>query len=175
MPGRTWSAADREEYEAACTEAWAAGTSTRERGEAFRALVADAVQAHRSWACHLMRIFAERGAQAELKSWRKASQPVAVVAYNGQVLSRPRVVGFQQRDAEGHGYVVQELFDLIPFAKIEEKVTEYQRQVGAYRENLALARRLLELRDAVPDALTPADAASRLGTTVDAWLMQEAS
>lgn len=175
MPGRAWSQQDRDEYAAACAEAWDSGDSTRERGKHFRTLVDDAVQAHRTWALDLAHQFAERGAQTELNSWRKATRPLAAVTHDGRVINTTRVIGVQRKDDDGARYVTQVLFDLLSFREIEEKVTEYRRNEQAYRDNITVANRLLKLRELVPDAVTPADAAARLGTTVDAWLMEQAS
>lgn len=173
MPGRGWSQQDRDEYAAACAEAWDAGDSTRERGRHFRALVDDAVQAHRPWAMDLARQFAERGAQSELNSWRKSTRPLAAVAHDGRLISKTRVVGVPRLGPDGEVYITQALFDLMTFDEIVQKIREYERQSFAYRDNIQVAKRLLELQTAAPDALTPADAAARLGTTVDAWLMGE--
>lgn len=175
MGQRTWSQRDRQEYAAACAEAWECGDSTRERGERFRALVADAVQAHRPWAVDLTLQFAQRGAQTELNSWRKSARPLAAVAHDGRLLSKTRVVGIQRHADDGARYVTQALFDFLTFAEIEKKIAEYATQVRAYGDNLDVARQLLKLRDLAPDAATPADAATRLGTTVDAWLLSAAS
>lgn len=174
MPGRTWSQQDRDEYAAACAEAWDSGDSTRARGEHFGVLVADAVQAHRPWAIDLTRQFALRGAQTELNSWRKSTRPLAALAHDGRVINTTRVIGVQRKDDDGSRYVTQALFDLLTFPEIEDKVTEYRRNEQAYRDNIAVATRLLKLRALAPAAATPADAAQSLGTTVDAWLMQAA-
>lgn len=175
MPGRGWSQQDRDEYSQACAEAWASADSTGDRGRRLNELVADAVQAHRPWAVDLLRQFCERGAQAELKSWRKTTFPLTAVSHDGRVLSKTRVVGVERQDDDGARYVTQALFDLMSFAEIEQKIRDYQSQVRAYGDNIDVARRLLKLRDLVPEAETPAEAVSRLGTTVDAWLMEAAS
>lgn len=101
MAGRNWSQEDRHEYTEACADAWEAGDSTKERGERFAALVADAVQAHRPWAADLTRQFALRGAQTELNSWRKSTRPLAAVAHDGRLISKTRVVGVQRQDDDG--------------------------------------------------------------------------
>lgn len=173
MPGRAWSQEDRDEYNAACAEAWASGDSTGSRGRRLHEVIADAVQAHRPWALDLLRQFCERGAQAELKAWRKATFPMTAVSHDGRLISKTRVVGVERHHDDGGRYVTQALFDLMTFAEIEQKVRDYQSQVRAYGDNIDVARRLLKLRDLAPDAATPADAAASLNTTVDAWLMDE--
>jgi hypothetical protein len=166
-----WPAGDYGEYEAACTEAWADGPGTQDRGRRFLEIVEDAAQAQRVWAVDLLRRFAERGAAAELKTWRKVSRKLRVRLHDGTVVDRPRVVGIARQDDGGRRYVEQTLFDLEPFEIIETKVREWGRQVRAYRANIALGLRLLALRDAAPAATTPAEAAAALGTTVAAWLL----
>ncbi len=170
MAARTWPQEDRDEYEVACTEAWDSAEGTRERGERFLELVREAAdQAHRIWARDLLTQFEEHGAQAELKRWRKATRKVVAVAHDGRILSRPRVVGVQVQGESGASSV-QMLWDYMTFEQIEQKIAEFLRQVSAYRDNIFVATLLLELRDLVPTAATPDEAAERLGTTVDAWL-----
>lgn len=172
---RTWPQDDRDEYEVACSEAWDAGESTRERGDHFLRLVLDADQAGRVWAADLLRQFHEQGAQRELKSWGKANEPVVALAYDGRILSTTRLIGVRRRAEDGSSVSAQTLFDLLTWEEIETKIGEYLRQVSAYRDLIAIGTRLLELRDLAPGASTPAEAADKLGTTVDAWLMHEES
>jgi hypothetical protein len=122
------------------------------------------------WARDLLVQFVQTGAQTELKRWRKANQRMVAVAPDGRLLSLPRVVGVRIPDEAGVAVHQQHIFDLLTWDQIEQKINEYLRQVSAYRDDIFLATVLLELRELAPGASTPQEAASRLGTTVDAWL-----
>lgn len=167
---RTWTAADRDEYEVASAEAWDAAESTRERAMHFLLLVQDAAQAHRPWALALLGDFLESGAASELKRWRKASHKVVALAPDGRILSRPRTVGVQRKTADGVVYVQQEAFDLLAWEEIERKIADFRIQIGAYADNIFILSTVLELRELAPGSSTPDEAARQLGTTVDAWL-----
>lgn len=170
MARRTWPEDERGEYEVACNDAWDSAKSTRERGERFRELVDDGVQAHRLWANDLLQEFLQRGAEAELKSWRNRTRRVVAVAHDGRILDLPRVIGVKVPSEDGAAYHQQELYDFLPFEQLEEKAKEYLSQARAYQDRLYVLTLLLELRDLAPGASTPQEAAERLGTTVDAWL-----
>ena len=171
MARRTWPEDERDEYEVACNEAWDSAKSTRERGERFRELVEDGVQAHRLWASDLLQEFVQRGAEAELKSWRNRTRRVVAVAHDGRLLNLPRVIGVKVRsEDDGTAFHQQELYDFLPFEQLEEKAKEYLSQARAYQDRLYVLTLLLELRELVPGATTPDEAARSLGTTVDAWL-----
>lgn len=172
---RTWSQQDRDEYETACAEAWDHAEGTRDRALHFLRLVQDAAQAHRQWALSLLDEFLETGAAGELKRWRKRTQRVVVAAHDGRVIDRPRVVGVVRQDDDGARFSQQSLYDFLTWEQIEEVRAGYLRQVSAYRDNLQVVSRLLELRALAPVAATPDEAARSLGTTVDAWLDQRAA
>lgn len=174
MSRQSWSPEEKDEYEALCREAWESSESTKARTDEFLRLLHDAEQARRLFAIDTLRDIEAIGAASLLKRWNKSSNRVAV-AYDGRVLSKPRTVGTTRADDSGNRYAVQALFDYMSFDEIEAKVSEYLRQVSAYRENIYLGTRLLELRDQAPGALTPAEACARLGTTVEAYLAADAA
>ena len=173
--GRTWSPQDREEYEVACTEAWDCAEGTQERALHFLRVVQDAAQAHRPWALCLLDEFLETGAAGELKRWRKRTQRVVAIAHDGRVIDRPRVVGVMRRDDGGGASFTQESLFELTWQELEQVRSRDLSQISAYRDNLHVVSRLLELRELAPGAATPDDAARSLGTTVDAWLEQRAA
>jgi hypothetical protein len=174
MSHPSWSPEEREEFEALCEEAWTSSDSTRARTEEFLRLLHDAEQGRRLFAKDTLREAEGIGAASILKRWNKRTNRVAV-SYDGKVLSKPRTIGTTRADAAGNRYAVQTLFDYMTFEEIETKVREYLRQVSAYRENIYIGTRLLELRDMAPDARTPAEACKQIGTTVDAFLAADAA
>lgn len=167
---RTWSQQDRDEYETACSEAWDSAESTRERSQHFLGVTEGAAQAQRPWASSLLDDFMETGAAAELKRWRKRTQRVVAVAFDGRLLNRPRVVGVVRLAEDGARVSDQMLYDFLTWEQIEEVRTGHLRQISAYRDNVYIESLLLELRDLAPGTATPDEAARSLGTTVDAWL-----
>ena len=169
---RSWPERDRGEYEAACARAWLAGQTMRERGDALLEEVHAALAAQKMWARDLIHRFGEIGAQREIKAWVNGRERI-YVAHDGIVLNRPRVIGVQRTTDEGAGYIVQALFDVVTFAEIKKKVREWEGQIGAYRDNITAAKRVLELEEAAPGSLTPAEAVKALGITLDVWLGQE--
>jgi hypothetical protein len=174
MNRQSWSPEEKDEYEALCREAWDSSDSTKDRTEEFLKLLQDAAQARRIFARDILREIEMAGAAALLKRWNKQTSRVAV-AYDGRILSKPRTVGTTRADELGKRYAVQTLFDLMTFDEIERKVREYQKQVSSYKENIHLAETLLALRRKAPGAQTPAEACARLGTTVEAYLAEEAA
>ncbi len=168
----TWSPEERAEYQALCEEAWAASDRQAQRINAYLAALHDAEQAQRFYAREVLAEAERRGAEALLKGWQKDRQRIAV-AHDGRVLNRSRVVGTTRRDESGQTFATQTLFDLLTWDEIEAKVTEFSRQVRAYRDNIILAMRLLGLRDLAPESHTPDEAARSLGITVEDFLMDE--
>lgn len=174
MNERNWTEDDREEYDAMCSQAWAAGPSTRARIDAFVSMLLDARQAHREWAFRVEDEALRRGASSLLTRWNKARNQVAV-SYDGQVLSKPRAIGTERTDEAGNRYATQTLFDFMSWSELSEKKREYLTQIRAYSANVAVLDRLLALRELAPGAATPAEACDQLGTTVEAWLAEDAA
>ena len=169
-----WTPEEREEYDSICTESWGVSASTRGRVAAFLERIHDARQAHRFFAGEVDAEMRRVGAARLLNRWHKANAQVTV-SFDGRVLNKPRVIGTVRSDAEGRSFATQALFDFMTWGEIEEKIQEYAKQVNAYRANIALCLRLLDLHDAVPAAATPAQAAEALGTSVEAWLGEQAA
>jgi hypothetical protein len=169
MNQNTWSTDERAEYDELCREAWESAVSTRDRTEEFLRLLHDADQAHRLFARDVLRDAEQRGAASIIKAWFKRSQRIAV-SYQGEVLTKTRVVGAQAIGDDGQAYVVQTLFDLLTFDQIAAKLEWYRRQRQAYTANIHVCERLLLLQKLAPGASTPAEACELVGTTVDAFL-----
>lgn len=160
---------ERAEFDALCSDAEQSATSTAERVEEFRRRIHDARQAHRFYASDVLDEAEVRGLASIFKGWQKR-QRIPFVTPDGREVAKPRVIGVGQTDDEGRRYSTQTLFDLLTREEIEAKIAEYAAQVRAFRDNIAVCLRLLELLDAVPTAATPAEAAELLGTTVEAFL-----
>lgn len=84
-----WSPDDRDEYEALLEKSFTAGSSSHERIDAYEALLADAVQAHRPWARDVERENQRQGANREVTAYGKRREPKVRLAYNGRVISKP--------------------------------------------------------------------------------------
>lgn len=174
MKTNHWSDQDRQELEALRKAAWDHSTKQAERNEKYVELLLDAVQAHRKWAREVLDTLCLSGGGSDLKNWRKRTAQV-MVAHDGRLLSKPRVIGIRRTDAGGHAYSEQTLFDLFTWDEIDTKRKAYLKQIGAYDTNIALLDRLAQLRELAPGASTPAEACRRIGTTLDEWLGAEAA
>ena len=174
MNERMWTADDRDEFESMCNEAWDSGEATRDRIDAFLSMLRDAIQSHRPWAFEVEDEALRRGANALLNRWNKRSNQVAV-SYRGKVISKPRVIGARRTDEAGNAYSTQSLFDFMSWDELRQKKNEYLVQLGAYTANVALIDRLLALYELAPSATNAADAATSIGTTVEAWIGQDAA
>lgn len=172
MNRNAWSAGERGEYDELCAEAVWSGASTRERTERYIKMLLDAVQAHRFYAKDCMNDALYRGATSQLTSWIKHQKAGHIaVSYEGKVLSVRRVRGTIVRDAEGHPFHTQSLFDFWSWEQLEAKVLECAANIRAYRIQLATLLRLLELRELAPGANTPDEATKQLGISIEEFLM----
>lgn len=172
MNTAAWSPEERAAYDRICAEAWDVDESTAERTEAFLSLINDARQAHQFFAGDVLDEALRRGAASLLKSWHKARRRVPV-SFEGEVLSKPRVIGTTVVSDDGSVIHAQTLFDLWTWEQLEAKAREYAQNIKAFRANLHIVVRLLELRERAPEATNPAQACERLGTTVEQWLATE--
>jgi hypothetical protein len=164
------STEERVAFEALMDEACAEQTSTRLRVAAFLHKLADAIQAHERWAEVVSDECAARGAASLIKAHLKAKSRV-LVAYNGTLVAKPTIVGVRRHGPVGE-FVQQELIYVLTWDELRQKKKEYLTAVGAYNANAAMVDLLLALHDLAPDAATPVEAATHLGTTVEAWLQQ---
>jgi len=171
---RHWNDVDRDEYNKACQEAWEFSDRQPERIDRMVEVIRDAVQAQRRWACDIHQDALRNGLGGKLNTWSKNRNKVAV-AYNGQVLSKPRTIGTQKRSDDGETYVTPTLFDYMPWDELIAKRYEYVRQRMAYDADISLMDRLLALRDMAEDAKTPAEAVVQLGITIEEYLGEVAS
>lgn len=170
---RGWSPDDNDDYEIACCYAWESSEDSGERGRAFLQFVRDAAAKEQVWALDLLQRWGEAGARASLNDWQKANTPVTAVTSDGRILSKTRTIGIRRRNDGGEQYHTQTLFDLLTWEELEVKVAEYTAQIGSYRDDIAVVRRLLELRTRAPGTANPQQAADALGITVEDWLMRE--
>jgi len=168
-----WSEEERAEYEVLMARVLAESEAMVERVDLMDQLVQDAVQAHRFWASEVEQESRRAGYAARIKRYEK-ERHTALVSYQGTLLTKPRVIGTTRR-VEGRAVAVQTLFDAMTWDELAAKRADYLVQIRAYDANVATIDRLLALRDLAPDAMTPEQAATAIGTTVDTWLGQEAS
>jgi hypothetical protein len=172
---KTWTAEDRDEFDRICYESEAEGESTGERAQFMGDKIDDAVQAHRVFARDAHREALTRGYLSIFKGWQKSQQKPVVVAHDGQLLNKPRVIGTNRARDDGSVYYQQTMFDFMTWEELAKKRYEYLTQIRAYRGNVATVDKLLALRELAPNANTPAQAAEVVGTTLEAWLGEEAA
>lgn len=171
MNRNAWTADDRAEHDLICYEAWHRSTAQNVRTDAYLALLQDAEQAHRYFAMDCLNTATRTGAANQLKAWNNRQRPnVVAVSYKGDELSKRRSIGSSLVDEEGNRLPTQTLFDYMTREQLEQKANEYATNIRAYRSNLHVIVRLLDLMDEAPGAATPADAASTLGTSLEDYL-----
>ena len=164
------SADERHQFETLMDEACAEQTSTRLRVAAFLHKLADAIQAHEPWAGVIADECSARGAASLIKAHLKGRNRV-LVAFNGGLIAKPSFVGVRRQGPTGE-FVQQELIYVLTWDELRQKKKEYLTAVGSYTSNAAMVDLLLALHDLAPEAANPVEAATALGTTVEAWLKQ---
>jgi hypothetical protein len=166
----SWSEADRDEYREMCHLAHSMVESQTDRIDRYIDGLDGALATNRMWARDVERELIRVGAIKEMSFYAKSIRPRVAVSFEGERLTKARVVGGQYTDAEGRKYSAQTLFDYLTFEQIRDKAHEYIANIRAHQANLALATRLLLLADEVPEALTPHDALATLGVSMQEWL-----
>ena len=163
-----WSAADRDEFEALCEEAWDSSPSQTVRTVAFVTGILDAQQAHRSWASDELSRITHRGALGTLKSWRKSKASV-MFTHDGRVFTKAKTVGVSRIDSEGTAYSEQTLFEWLTIEELRAKAREAVATAQSWSASAGMFYQLVALCE-LAGADTPHAAAHSLGTTVEAWL-----
>lgn len=166
---RAWDREAKQEYQAACSEAWESSDRQSDRSDRFLEIIADGVQAHRRWAQECQRESLRMGAAVILKNWKKAQRTVAL-SYNGQVITKPRTIGVKRQNDEGEFFDTQVLFDFTTWEELDKKRESILLVVRSYNETVAMIDRVRALHDLAPAAANPDEAARAIGTTLDKWL-----
>lgn len=164
----TWSTDERHEYDALLSVVIASSKATGERLNLFEKLLDDAVQAGRVWATDVDGSCRRDGLGDEIRRYQDRNR--AMVSYKGEVLNVPSIQSTKTRSASGDVVYQRELIELTTWEQIAEKRAEAIRSRRTYSDKIAHYDKLLALRDLCPESTTPADAAKRLGLTVDGWL-----
>lgn len=145
-----------------------------ERAVALRDGLLDAEQAGRKWATMVLDDALIDGLSKLAKGWLKRLS-VVLVAFDGTVVGKATRVGRKVKRNDGTEAWQQALIHDMTWAEVAawiDNLAAQQRALGATRQ---MGYRILELQEAVPDSLGPADAARRLGTTVEAWIEASAA
>lgn len=168
---------ERAEYEATMREAGGdpsnGGKNAAEAAARLHQLLLDAEQAQRRWASRVLDDDVLEGHVKRLKEWWK-KQAVVLVSYKGSIIGKTTRVGARKRDEDGREMWQQTLFHSMTWNQVIDWLEMVERQLGGLLVNKAMGRRLLQLRDACPDSIGPADAAERLGVSVEDWLAEVA-
>lgn len=113
------TAEERRAFEALIDEACDEHSSTGLRVAAFLRKLADAIQAHQSWAGIVADECMGRGTASLVKT-RIKSRNVVLVAFNGEVVSKPAMVGVRRQSESGE-YVQQALIYTLSWAELDAK------------------------------------------------------
>jgi hypothetical protein len=165
---KTWPAEDRKDYDRVLRQVIDSSTSSTDRLDLFEKLHNDARQAHRIWANDIDRVALRNFLAEQVRRFQARDR--ALVSHDGVLLTMPRVQSVRVRTETGESYFQRELIELWSWDQIVDKRAEALRTRGTYTARIAQYDKLLALRDLCPDAGTPAEAAGRLGTTIDGWL-----
>lgn len=163
-----WAPEERAEYEAMLAKVVEETTSTSDRLDLFQGLLADALQAHRYWANDILRSCARHGAASEIKRYQDRAR--AQVASEGRVVSLPAYQGTKVRTPDGREMHQRDLIETWTWKQIAEKRRESLKARKIYADKTMHCDELLVLRKLRPDAKSPTEAATMLGTTVDDFL-----
>lgn len=165
---------DKTELHAIVLEAFGNGGSSAEKGARYERMLLDAEQARRPWAA---RILDEARRQGLIKDGRTRFQRLTEVpvSYDGEVLSMPRALGRKVRNSSGEVVHELRLIEFHTWSDVVEKVRSLDAAIRGYAATLAGLSRLLDMREAYPDSLGPADACRRAGTTIEAVISGEAA
>jgi DNA mismatch repair ATPase MutS len=173
MNQKAWSPDERAEYEKLLSEVVNEKTTSRDRIDAMERKVLDAIQARRRWAREVERHATLLGYGSLIRSYLDRIRIPYV--RNGNRVVKPRIIGVRRKSTDGTVADQQVLIDIATFDELREKRAAYLRQIKSYSDSVALADRLLALADLVPNAANPREAAKLLGTTVEAWLGENAA
>lgn len=165
-----WAQEERAEYETLLRKVVTEATTTPDRLDLFQGLLADAIQAHRYWAHDIQRACARRGAASEIK--RYLDRIRTGVASEDRVVSLPAYQGTKIRTVDGEEIHLRDLIEAWSWTQIVDKRAELLKARRVFTDKTAHCDRLLVLRELCPDATSPAEAAKKLGTTVDDFLAQ---
>jgi hypothetical protein len=151
-------------------------SATADRREEFLFYLDGAVQARRYWALDVQADIRNDGADRILRNEQQLRKPRVVVARDGTVLGKaPREFGRKVRDADGKVSHERGLFDYDTWDELRAKRVEFARTQQAAAVDRYTVEKLLTLETLVPGAATPGEACERLGTTVEAFLADEAA
>jgi hypothetical protein len=170
----TWPEGEWDEFEELCRNAERLGESTGHRARLFGDMIEGAVQAHRIFARDIEREALRRGFLSIFRQWQKSHGGPVVVSHDGRILTKSRVIGVRRSGPDGTEHHQQLLFDYCTWDELGTKRKEYIAAMRGYGDDIAVIDRLLALRELAPESTTPAEAAKELGTTVDAWLAEDA-
>jgi hypothetical protein len=163
-----WTPQERDEYDDVIAEIVNATTDTRERLDLFDDKLADAIQAHRTWAIDVARSCRRAGLAKEISRFEARNR--ALVSHDGKLLSLPKVQARRVVTPTGEPAYQRELIEIWTWDQIRAKRAEALQQQDTYSAKLAHYDRLLALQDKAPDTASPSAAAATLGIDLDEWL-----
>lgn len=167
---------ERDEYDAIMAEAGYDDDGQRrpsgEIGPRMRELLEDALQAGRPWAQYILDDDTEYGHLTRFKRWDKDRNQQKVFV-GDTVVQRAAVVGVKRKlDGDTREWQ-QSLWRELTWDEIEQKLKEGVMQQYSGKITATTARRLLSLRERVPESVGPEDACLELGLDFDEYLQSD--
>lgn len=177
MDRRMLSTEERAEYDALLYEAGYDTDGQRrpsgEIGDRMHRLLADAVQAGRTWASYVIDDDARRGHVSRFKRWDKVRTPMEV-NHQSVIVKRAAVMGVLRRDVEtGAAYHQQALYADMTWGELVGVLEGAQGRIASDRITAGICKKLLALKLRAPDSMGPGDACGRLGVDMHSYLASE--
>ena len=167
---RDWLDDYPEEFDAILSDALNGSRKpTRESAWAAVEAIRSADQAGRDWPQRLEEEALIRWCFNAQKSISKR-EAVVIVAHDGQIVGKSMRVGRATRRQDGTSGFDQALFSEMTWEEVARWAAMILTQIAGLKGNLSMVNRVMALRVEVPDSAGPGDAATQLGTTVDAWI-----
>lgn len=140
-----------------------------DRARSVLTKLADATQAHRPWVDVLRHDLLVAGLSRQLRQ-RRDSRAVVLVATTKGAVTRKANRGVRRVADDGAVAYQQRLIHEMTWDEVAQVIEALGAQLQALSESRQMMRKLDRLRELAPGAAGPAEAASRLGTTVDEFL-----
>lgn len=135
-------------------------------------LTRDAVQAGRRSFEYIREDATRDGLLAHWNAWNRERNSIRA-RVNNQEVRASGSRGTVQRDDDGRAVHQRLTWIQMSWEEVLEQGQGAATRIAAEQITRSIVAKLTELRDRVPDSTGPADAAERMGTTVEAWLAGE--
>lgn len=135
-------------------------------------MIPDAIQAGHHWAQYLSDDAWLDGLGKHWSAWNREQSRISV-NLAGREVRVPGSRGIRQRDERGKMVHQQLSWTQMSWEEVDEVDDGAAARITADGINRSTAAKVRELRAFAPDSRGPGEAAEKIGTTVEAWLMKE--